>query len=272
MKAIIMLKYISKISLFLLLFSSTAYGQINQQRLQNMGQQTGSNTRSQSQNTDDEETEEKEPKIFVVKDQGISVGVDISPIIMRIINEEVTGLAFVGRYGFGNRWYGAAEVGYENTKYNKSRKLENDSIKSLYEYEANGAFLRIGMDYDIWNSEDFPTNDNIFIGFRYSYAWQNQRCDLFTIEDKYWGDYIGSIDKTSVNSHSIDALFGLRCELLPNIYMGWTFRFRFLIACSHDDILDPYNIAGYGKYDTKATMGFTYTIEYQIPFNKKKRK
>ena len=57
-----MLKYISKISLFLLLFSSTAYGQINQQRLQNMGQQTGSNTRSQSQNTDDEETEEKEAK------------------------------------------------------------------------------------------------------------------------------------------------------------------------------------------------------------------
>jgi hypothetical protein len=44
-----------------------------------------------------------------------------------------------------------------------------------------------------------------------------------------------------------------------------------LLFSSHDDILDPYAIAGYGKYDSKATMGFTYTLEYQIPFNKKKK-
>lgn len=249
----------------MLLVSTSTFAQFAGMQQQNNGQQT------QSQR-DDKEEEVEEPKVFVVKDQGISIGIDLSPFIMRIFNEETTGFAFIGRYGFGNRWYAAAEAGFENTKYHTQTIDENTKEdKSVYEYKSNGTFIRIGMDYDIWNSEDFPTNDNIFIGFRYNYAWQNQECDRYTIIDKFWGDYIGSVDNSSVNSHAIETLFGLRCEVLPNFYMGWSFRFKFLLFSSHDDILDPYAIAGYGKYDSKATMGFTYTLEYQIPFNKKKK-
>ncbi len=206
----------------------------------------------------DEDEPRKEQRFEVVKDQGLSLGIDLSPFIMRLIKDERTGFAFVGRYGIKNRWFANAELGYEHIKYDKEG----------YDYKSDGMFVRMGVDYDVFNSEDFPFNDNIFVGLRYAYAWQTHESGHFSIVDSYWGDYEGSVGRTSVNSHSIDAVGGVRCEVLRNFYMGWTFRCRFLLASQHSDDLKPYAIAGYGKYDSKVALGFTYTIEYQIPFNK----
>lgn len=214
------------------------------------------------QRLEDEQDEIPEPRIIVRKDRGLAVGIDLSPFIMRIIDEETTGLAFCAHYGIVTRLFAGGEVGYENTKYSSDD----------FQYTSNGTFIRIGLDYDIFNSETFPTNDNVFFGFRYCYAWQSHKCDDYTIVDAYWGDLTGSVGNSSVNSHSLDILFGVRCEMLRCIYMGWTFRGRFLLASKHDDALDPYSVAGYGTYSKKANMGFTYTIEYQIPFNRKKTK
>lgn len=219
-------------------------------------------TEADGQQKQEERERPKERKYEVVKDQGLSLGIDLSPFIMRMIKDERTGLAFIGRYGVKNRWFAAAELGYEHIKYDK----EN------YDYKSDGTFIRLGMDYDIFNSEDFPTNDNIFVGLRYAYAWQTHESGKFTIVDSYWGDYSGSVGKTSVNSHSVDLVGGIRCEMLRNFYMGWTFRCRFLLASKHSDDLKPYAIAGYGNYDNKVAIGFTYTLEYQIPFNKLGRK
>lgn len=211
-----------------------------------------------SQSADSDEEPPKENKFQVVKDQGLSLGIDLSPFIMRLVKDERTGFAVVGRYGFKNRWFANAELGYEHIKYDKEG----------YDYKSDGTFVRLGVDYDVFNSEDFPFNDNIFVGLRYAYAWQTHESGHFTIVDSYWGDYSGSVGRTSVNSHSIDAVGGIRCEVLRNFYMGWSFRCRFLLASKHSDDLKPYAIAGYGKYDSKVAIGFTYTLEYQIPFNK----
>lgn len=224
--------------------------------------QSDGSANSQKTAQPDDEEPKREPRFEVVKDQGLSLGIDLSPFIMRLIKDERTGFAFVGRYGIKNRWFANAELGYEHIKYDKEG----------YAYKSDGTFVRLGVDYDIFNSEDFPFNDNIFIGLRYAYAWQNHQSDRFKIVDSYWGDYSGRVGKTSVNSHSIDAVGGIRCEMLKNFYMGWTFRCRFLLASKHSDDLKPYAIAGYGKYDNKVAIGFTYTLEYQIPFNKMHRK
>ncbi len=223
---------------------------------------TSQSTYSEQENEDDEPKQKKEKKYVVLKDQGLSLGIDLSPIITHFVKDERTGIAFIGRYGIKNRLFAGAEIGYENIKYN------NDT----YNYKSNGTFFRIGIDYDLYNSDVYPTNNNIFIGIRYAFAWQSQESNSFTIVDSYWGDYTGSIGSNSVTSHSADVLFGLRCEVVRNFYMGWSFRGRFLIASSHSDKLKPYIVAGYGKYDNRANIGFTYTLEYQIPFNKLRSK
>ena len=252
-----MLRYLFISILFALSVSAAAQSS----RLSSMGSKLGVDTQggsSRPANSDDDEERPVEPKITVIKDQGLSLGVDLAPVIMRFIKEEDTGIAFVGRYGVKNKWWANAEVGFQHTNYS------NDN----FDYKSNGTFIKIGLDYDIFQSEDFPVNDNIFVGFRYGYAWQMHESGRFLIVDDYWGEYKGSVDKTSVNSHILEAVFGIRCEMIRNLYMGWSFRARFLVASAHDNTLDPYSVPGYGSYDSKAGIGFTYTIEYQIPFNK----
>ena len=234
-------------------FGSGAIGSLTNKN--NGGRQSGTTT-------DDDEDVKPQPVGIIIKDQGLSFGFDVAPIIMRFINKEQTGLAFNARYGFAKRWWAGAEAGYENVKYDKQD----------YSYESNGMFLRIGADYDIFMSRDYPTNNNILIGARYGYAWQNHESSNFEILDTYWGSYKGSVKKTPVNSHWLEALFGLRCEMLPNIYMAWSFRCKVRLTSTHSDEMNPYAIAGLGKYDSRVALGFTYTFEFQIPTNRKSKK
>ena len=50
---------------------------------------------SQQTEAEDEESRPKEPRFEVVKDQGLSLGIDLSPFIMRAIKDERTGFAFI---------------------------------------------------------------------------------------------------------------------------------------------------------------------------------
>jgi len=258
-----------------ILFAFSLSAAAQSQSLSSMGSKFGANTTTSTSKpaSDDDEERPVEPKITVIKDMGLSLGVDLAPAFIyagkklkdKIAGDEDTdsrnkdwGIAFIGRYGLKNKWWGNAEVGVQHTEF------ENKN----YKYGSNGTFIKIGVDYDIFHSEDFPVNDNIFVGIRYGYAFQSHWADEFTIVDSYWGDYVGDVEKTTVNSHMLEAVFGIRCEMLKNFYMGWSFRCRFLVASAHDNTLDPYSVPGYGSYDSKAGIGFTYTLEYQIPFNK----
>ncbi|MGN0010709.1 MAG: DUF6048 family protein, partial [Marinilabiliaceae bacterium] len=84
-----------------------------------------------SQSADSDEEPPKENKFQVVKDQGLSLGIDLSPFIMRLVKDERTGFAVMGRYGFKNRWFANAELGYEHIKYDKEG----------YDYKSDGTFV-----------------------------------------------------------------------------------------------------------------------------------
>lgn len=247
-------------SLLLLVFATaTAQAQLQgvQQRL---GSVVSGSSRSSAAADEEEEETPPEPQYLIKKDNGLSLGIDLSPFVMRIINNETTGFAAVARYGLVSRWWAAAEAGFDHSVFNSDN----------FAYKSNGTFIRLGIDYDIFNNEKFPTNDNIFVGLRYAYAWQSHESESYRVVDSYWGDFTGSVPHSSVNSHSLDALFGLRCEVLPHFYMGWSFRCRFLLYSAYDESLTPYTIAGYGRFDSKLNMGFTYSLEYQLPTVRKK--
>ncbi len=87
------------------------------------------NGQKRSQNNEDDD--KPEPVVVVIKDQGLSFGIDLSPFIIRLRNEERTGVAFVGRYGFAKRWWAGAEMGFENVKYDKASYTEDDQSNKL---------------------------------------------------------------------------------------------------------------------------------------------
>ena len=195
----------------------------------------------------------------VKKEQsGISFGIDIAPFIMLAFQPERKGTAFIGRYRFKSNWYIIGEMGFANVNFDKSS----------YAYKSNGGFLKIGMDYNFFKSKKPGNNDNITAGIRYGIATQSHQSPRYTIIDDYWGDYTGSIGLSNVTSHYVDLVAGIRTEVLKNFYMGWTLRLKTLISANTSNVLEPYTIPGYGKGDNNVNLGFTYTLEYAIPFKK----
>lgn len=209
----------------------------------------------------DEEEEPLKKGVVIIKDRGLAFGVDCAPFIIRAIKHERFGVGVFARAGIINRLFGCAEVGFD--------KVERSNAN--FDYKSSGMYIHVGVDYDLFNNKLFPTNDNIFVGLRYGYAWQRHESPRYTIVDDYWGSYSGSVGKTPVNSHTAEFLGGLRCEVLRNFYMGATFRAKVLIHTAHDDQLKPYTIPGFGRCDKRVAIGFTYTLEYQLPFNRLRR-
>jgi hypothetical protein len=190
---------------------------------------------------------------------GLSLGIDIAPFILVAFQPERRGAAFIGRYQFKERWFIVGEAGYANVNFDK------DS----YAYKSNGGFLKIGADYNFFKVNEPGNNDNITAGIRYGIATQTHQSPRYTIIDDYWGNYTGEFPTSNVTSHYIDFVGGLRTEVLKNFFMGWTVRLKVLMAAKTNNVLKPYTIPGYGKGDNTINVGFTYTLEYQIPFKKK---
>lgn len=192
--------------------------------------------------------------------QAIAFGVDLSPFIVRLFDHDRTGVAFTGRYTLNEKWLVAGEAGFENVSFDKRE----------FDYKSNGSYLRAGFDYNLFKVDEFENNDNLLVGLRYGFAWQEHTNSRFTIVDGYWGDYSSSAGTSQVNSHWIEIVAGLRSEVFKNLYMGWSIRLRQLILSDYPGVLAPYSMPGFGKYDNKTNLGFTYTIEYQIPTLKRK--
>jgi len=193
---------------------------------------------------------------------GLSLGVDIAPLIIIAFQPERKGIGFIGRYVFKRNWFVVGEFGFENINFEKPS----------YDYISNGGYLKIGSDYNFFKTKDPDNNDNITLGIRYGIATQTHQSPRFTIIDDYWGDYVGSFATSNVTSQWLEFVAGIRTEVFKNFFMGWTFRIKTVLGVRKVNDLEPYTIPGYGIGDNKVNIGFTYTLEYQIPFKTGKKK
>lgn len=208
----------------------------------------------------DDNLSEEEKKLANKGNPGLAIGIDLAPFINHIFADERFGVEANARYTINRKWQLAAELGYENID------LDNNKMT----YSSDGTFLRAGIDYNLFRVEEIGNNDNILLGFRYGVALQDHSCPRYTVTEEYWGDVSKSLGSSTVSSQWAEFVFGLRSEIVKNFYMGWSVRFRTIIDVGSEDELEPYSIPGYGRRDRSTNMGFTYTLEYHIPFSKKR--
>lgn len=208
----------------------------------------------------------------VKRTQSIALGIDLAPFFLRASDNERTGFALSGRYGLKEKVFAVAELGYENVQLEKE-KYQGNPERLFYslDYTSNGSFIKVGFDYNIFNVvEEEPNNmDNVLIGLRYGIAFQEHRYDNFVIGNGYWGDYNSYTLNESVTSHWTEAIFGIRTEVLRNLFLGAGVRVKFLLFTQKTTIMDPFSVPGIGKIPGGVNLGFHYTVEYQIPFGKK---
>lgn len=253
-----MLRYIFVINFIVLTLSLQSVSAQSQGQSQSQSQQKGTNKQEEE---DDAPPPPKDPIVYQPLQDGIAFGIDLAPLMLQLSNPARKGFNFTGKINFKQDWFAVAEVGYENFNYHSAK----------YNYLSNGTGVKIGFDYNVFHPDELGNNDNVFFGARYGFAWQQQSSSKYTIVNGYWTDYTGSFAKYGLTSHYVECLFGLRTEVFKNLFMGFSLRGEGLLYTENKEILKPTSIPGYGN-PNPLNFGFSYNLEYRIPYFWKKKK
>ena len=190
--------------------------------------------------------------------RSISLGVNLAGVGNKIINEGHNVISFVSRFNLRETLFLFGEAGFENMDLSLER----------YNYNSNGSFLRLGVEFDVLDNARGTGNDNLLVGIKYGFALQEHGASSFTISNGYWDDYIGTISPYALTSHWLELSGGPRAEVFRNFFMSWKIHLRVLAASTNSGSLKPYNIPGFGNGTSRVSPGISYTLEYVFPWNR----
>lgn len=190
-----------------------------------------------------------------IPNQGIYLGIDLARIIMTTIKNDNRQIELNAGIEYSPANQISAELGF------------NDHMldKVSYVYQTAGSYLKVGIDHAFLEN----VNDHIFGGVRYCYGNFKRGISNVIVDDPIWGKQEYNLSTYKINSHWFELLFGMKTEILRNLYLGWSVRTKFYITNNDDPLIKPLYVPGYGKRNSKIGAGITYKLEYKIPYKKK---
>ena len=116
---------------------------------------------------------------------------------------------------------------------------------------------------------DRSVHHSITVGFRYGVSIFSHKLEDAFVPSDYWGDLIVNPYENNLTGHWLELVGGLKTEVAPNLFLGWSFRYKFLLNPEMDPYVIPQLVPGYGKGTATRGFGFTYSIFYKIPLFKR---
>ncbi len=190
--------------------------------------------------------------------RGFTLGVNLAGPINKLFDTDRTGFSFLTRINLKENLFFIGEAGFENVNFEKT----------AYHYDSNGTFIRLGAELDVLPERKEGSNDNLLIGLQYGFALQEQVASYYFVENGYWDDYSGRMGANTINTHWVELSAGPRAELFKNFYLSWNLHIRVKVANNNTSLLEPYIVPGFGSGDNRLNAGFSYVLEYMIPWNR----
>jgi len=190
--------------------------------------------------------------------KGIRIGADLSkPLLPLMFNGERMGLEFTADVHVKGNFFAVAEAGW----------LRANLDKEDYHYLESGFYGKLGVDNNLLKSRRPNSNDIVYAGARYGISIFSHQADRITIPGYFWSEATNQIiPKNTLSAQWLELLLGVKAEVLKNLYVGLTFRFKFRIVSPKDDYSTPYLIPGYGYGNEGYSLGLNYYISYNIHF------
>lgn len=218
------------------------------------------------------------PKDTVVYKQpyGLRVGVDLSRPLISVLNDDFTGLEFVGDYRLSLKYYLAAELG------NEKRTRQEDA----YNFTTTGSYIKVGFDYNTY-ANWYGEQNMIYAGARVAFGTFNHTINNAQIfnTNRYWSpdgfadSGNGPIELDTRTATWIEAVLGIKAELFANIYLGASLRLGVLIPNKNKKLKENEEftnlyIPGFNKVTDNSIfgLGYNFSISYFLPFYKKAKK
>jgi hypothetical protein len=156
-----------------------------------------------------------------------------------------------------NKYYPIFEMGLAGAD-----KVSSSGIH----YRGGGLYYRLGTDFNMMKSREGakPTNNLLLVGARLGFS--NFRYDLLdiTITDKFRNvSTVKNLNDINQSSLWFEISGGIRVELVRNVFVGWSIKYKDLINRSLPGEYYPYYIPGYG-INSEGIWGFSYMIGYKF--------
>jgi hypothetical protein len=191
--------------------------------------------------------------------RGLRIGCDLSRFALPELQPDRKALEFSFDTEFKNNKFVVIELGNEQVK------TENDRLT----YQSKGYYGRLGMDFNILKRDKLEKGrDIVFVGFRYGYCNINQQVNKFVTPSFFPKDTVwGSFPSANLYGHWLEVAFGIKVEVLKNLFLGTSLRGRVMLF-SKKDINYPNFMSGFGNGANPNSFGLNYTVSYQIPLMK----
>lgn len=207
--------------------------------------------------------------IVIKHKYGLRLGADVSKLVRSFLDDNYQGFEINGDYRITERLYIAGELG------NEERTLTNEALSST----AKGSYFKAGIDINLYRN--WLNMDNmIYAGFRVGASTFSQTLNNYNIYDvnnQYFGQPFSVETPQEFDGLSAiwgELIFGLKAEVLTNLYMGLNLQLKVLASESGPDNFENLYIPGFNRtYDSgRIGAGFGYNISYLIPIYKKAKK
>lgn len=187
----------------------------------------------------------------------IRVGTDVSNLLQSAFDEKASKYQIHGDIDI-HKFFLVGEYG----------KYKTITYAETFRYDNEGEFFRVGFDYNIMHNS--IENNVFFIGLRYAQSVFDDQTS-FVLENPIWGTQPIVAGNLGVMGRWYEITSGLKVRIWNQIYLGYTFRIKFILRLDGVGTVDTFSVPGFGRTDRTTTVGLNYQIFYRIPFRDKKK-
>ncbi len=151
---------------------------------------------------------------------------------------------------------------------------EKTTDEDFFDAKTTGSYFKAGVDYNVYDNW-FGMDNLIYGGLRVGLSSFKQQLNGFTIynTDQYWVPFSNpdSIEFSGLSAIWAELVFGIKVEVLNNVYVGFSAQLKNLISEDQPENFENIFIPGFNRtYDSSGIgVGFSYNISYLIPLYKK---
>lgn len=192
-----------------------------------------------------------EPKDWSIK--YLKFSYDAIPLGRMVVKPDQKGQEIQAAISF-YKYFFVAEAGFQDITRGRSD----------FDYHSSGTFFRLGPEVNM-----LKINDNggaMTFGLRY--AQSNFSDELSFVREVGFGENNYKYENPDARLIWMELTTGLNLNVTKNMHMGYTIRYKVFRNIDRINELRPYDVPGFGKYQNRSTMGFSYYIGWAIPFKK----
>ena len=200
-----------------------------------------------------------------LKKFGVRIGTDLQKIIRSASSQEYNGISLNADIRFKESIFLFSEIG------NEKKMVEYSSVDS----EISGDYIKLGLQFKL-NKDIIGLRNLIYSSFGFGISSFDQtisRYNIYNIYSDLWGEFTNTdaIILKNLNANWIEIGFGVKTEILNNLFLGIELQLKNLISQENKNDIANFYIPGFNRTYESSNFGtgFNYSLTYLIPIIKK---